>query len=176
MDQWVTLERNAPPTAVAVTSLTVENDVALAVTATAHQLESNDEVEIEGAGEADFNGRFVVTVLTPTTFTFAVAPGAPAAATGTITVSYRGDAQGGRREFWTSLGQIAAEITALSGAERLQAQQVASRVQYSVRLWGRVDVTPADRLQWDGITLQIEAVLKIPGRLGFLELDCVESL
>jgi hypothetical protein len=57
-----------------------------ATTATAHGLTTADQVAIEGAGDAAYNGDFIVTVTGPTTFTY-TADSTPAAATDAGTVN-----------------------------------------------------------------------------------------
>jgi len=72
---------------VTLSTLSQTSNLATASTASAHNLLSGYLVRISGASPANYNGDFVITVTSPTTFTFAVS-GSPAAATGTITAGY----------------------------------------------------------------------------------------
>lgn len=70
----------------AVTSITHVAGVATVTTPQAHGLAVEQRVNNLGANQAGYNGRFtVLSVPTPTTFTFAVDPGTVTPATGTIT-------------------------------------------------------------------------------------------
>lgn len=164
MDQWVTWQRNTN-TVRTLASLTAANGVATATTATAHGFASGAELEIAGANEPEYNGRVLVTVLDALRFSYHVVQAAPSPATGTITASTV-DAH------WTAQQQspLAAEVRAVSGFERIQAQGVQASTLYRVRLWA-VALSPEDRLVWNGIPLQVTAVLQLPGT-GFIECDC----
>lgn len=84
--------------AVAVSTLTRSGSTATVTTAAAHGLSTDDWVIIAGAGQAEYNGIFQITVTGGSTFTYAVS-GTPATpATGTITarktyVKHRGKVQ-----------------------------------------------------------------------------------
>jgi hypothetical protein len=70
-------------TDVAVTEITRSLTTAT-VTATAHGFTSDDQVNIRGADQDDYNGDFVVTVADPDTFTYTVSGSPATPATGTI--------------------------------------------------------------------------------------------
>lgn len=70
---------------VSVSSITRSGTTATATTATAHGLATGDVATIAGATETDYNGNFVVTVTSSTTFTYTVANSPTTPATGTIT-------------------------------------------------------------------------------------------
>jgi len=72
---------------VTLSTLSQASNLATATTAVAHNLLSGYLVRIAGASPANYNGDFVITVTSPTTFTFTIS-GSPASATGTITASY----------------------------------------------------------------------------------------
>jgi len=68
-----------------VTSITRSGAVATVTTATAHGFDTHDVCLIGGATQAEYNGEFVVTTLTATTFTIDVIGEPASPATGTIT-------------------------------------------------------------------------------------------
>lgn len=70
---------------VSVTSITRTSTTATLTSATAHGLATGDTALIAGAVETDYNGEFVVTVTSATTFTYTVANSPTTPATGTIT-------------------------------------------------------------------------------------------
>jgi hypothetical protein len=73
------------PKTLTVSSLTASGTTATCTTATAHGLSSGQIVQIAGANEANYNkSAATVTVTSATTFTYGVASGTPASATGTI--------------------------------------------------------------------------------------------
>ncbi len=67
-----------------ITGITRTGAVATATTAVAHDLATGDVVRISGAVETAYNGDVTVTVLSPTTFTYAVTGTPTTPATGTI--------------------------------------------------------------------------------------------
>lgn len=73
--------------ALPVTSVTRSGTTATVTTSTNHRLQPGDTVDIAGAGQTDYNGRFVITLTGDTTFTFSVANSPTTPATGTITVT-----------------------------------------------------------------------------------------
>lgn len=69
-----------------VTSITRSGSTATVTTSAANPLQTGDTVIIAGADQTEYNGTFTITVLTDTTFTYAVS-GTPATpATGSITL------------------------------------------------------------------------------------------
>jgi hypothetical protein len=73
------------PTNVAVASITRSGGTATATTTDNHRFTSGMQVEIKGAGQSQYNGIKVVTVTSPTTFTYSVSGSPATPATGTIT-------------------------------------------------------------------------------------------
>lgn len=71
-----------PP--VAVTSITLEGTIATVTCGTIHGLFNGDVVALSGAAQPEYNGEFVVSVLTSTTFTVAIMGSPETPATGTI--------------------------------------------------------------------------------------------
>lgn len=75
---------------IAITSITRSSQIATLTSTTAHNLLTGDYVTISGAAQAEYNGTFVITVTTPTTFTYTVT-GTPATpATGTLVLTNGG--------------------------------------------------------------------------------------
>ncbi len=72
---------------ISVSSLVRNGATVTAVTSSAHGLASNIEALIAGAVETDYNGTFVITVLSATTFTYEITGTPTSPATGTITAS-----------------------------------------------------------------------------------------
>lgn len=70
-----------------ISSLSQASNLATATTYTEHGLLSGYLVRIAGATPSAYNGDFVITVTSPTTFTFSVS-GSPSSASGTISASY----------------------------------------------------------------------------------------
>lgn len=70
---------------ITIVSLTRVSGTATASTATAHGLTSGDEIQIEGALQAEYNGVVVVTVTGANTFTFSVIGVPVSPATGSMT-------------------------------------------------------------------------------------------
>jgi len=72
--------------AVNIDSITRSGTTATVTTEEPHQYLTNDKVTISGANESDYNGDFIITVTTDTTFTYAVSGSPSTPATGTILV------------------------------------------------------------------------------------------
>jgi len=147
------IQENAPDP-ISVTSLTRVNAVATAVTAVDHGFTTGDFVTIAGATPAGYNGTWKVTVTSPTVFTYSgtVIGTLATPATGSITVTYKSDAQGGQKLGWATLASAPSGIWAglvnLSGLERLQAQALSARVDYRFRTRLRTDITARMRAIW----------------------------
>lgn len=73
-----------------ITSITRAGSVATATVATAHTFASGMELIIAGADQAEYNGTFVITVTSETTYTYTVTGTPVTPATGTITATYTG--------------------------------------------------------------------------------------
>lgn len=67
-----------------VTTLTQITGTATATFNSDHFLATGATVTISGANESDYNGTFVISVISATEFTYSINPAAPGAATGTI--------------------------------------------------------------------------------------------
>lgn len=73
-----------------ITSLTQSGGLATATTNVPHQYTNKPKVLIQGAGAGEYNGEVTVTPTGPSTFTFPIAPSAPASAGGTPTCKRAG--------------------------------------------------------------------------------------
>jgi head-tail adaptor len=174
LNQWVSWQQDAVPVW-PVAFLSVTAGLAMATNpAAAHAFLTGDELEVAGATDAALNGRVVVTVVDAHSLTWPAA-GPDTVGTGQVTLAYVGDGLGGRRVAWTQRALLAAEVSSLggSGNETIQADAVHADVVYRVRIW-KVDLTPADRLVWEGIVLQIVGIFR-QGDDPFLVLNCVEG-
>lgn len=145
------VQRNDPPT-LSVVSLTRSSTTATVTTAEPHGYSATDYVTIAGceAPATGFNAKWkIVTVPTPTTFTFTCSSGFPTSASGPMTVIYTSNAQGGQgKNFWRTVLTIPAEMIPLKAMERLQIQAVQSDVEYRFRVRARPDFRPSMRLLW----------------------------
>jgi len=75
---------------ISVTSLTRVGSVVTAVTSSEHQFASNISIDILGANESEYNGTFVITVISETEFTYEITGTPSTPATGTITADFDG--------------------------------------------------------------------------------------
>jgi head-tail adaptor len=164
----LTLQENVPDP-IGVENLTRAGSVATATTITAHGYTTGDFVTVAGALPVGYNGKWKITVTGPESFTYsgAVIGTLATPATGSVTVTYVSDAQGGRKIGWEDLATVPAEMVPLSGLERIQAQALSSQVDYRFRIRVRPDATPQMRALWTPTwppgapthTLEIRSVL-----------------
>jgi SPP1 family predicted phage head-tail adaptor len=137
------------PPAIAVTSLTALGTVASGTTGTPHRLTSGDYAAIRGAVPLGYNMLSArITVTSPTQFSYAVPGGLVSPATGTITVTFTSDSQGGQPDDWYDAGQAFAAIEPLNAAERLAVSAVAATVNYRAVVHYRTGLTPQMKLMW----------------------------
>lgn len=142
------LIQTSTPQAVSVSSLTRSGTTATATTATAHGYLNGDYVTVAGATPSGFNGTVKITVTGASTFTYTVSSGLATPATGTITVTFSKDAQGGARQSWSTLDTIWAEQIPLRVSERLQLQAMQAVALTRFRVAVRADITPKMRALW----------------------------
>lgn len=146
------LVQTSAPAAVSVASLTRTSTTATLTTSAVHGYLVGDYVTVAGSGIAGWNAKWkLLTVPTPTTATFTVPGSLTTPATGTMTVIYTSNAQGGRGAngaVWRDVVTVSAEAVALSADEFLQIQQVTSDVRYRFRVHVRADLEPTMRLLW----------------------------
>lgn len=146
----LTIQENNPDP-VAVTSLTRVTTTATAGTGTAHGYSAGDYVTVAGATPAGYNGKVkLLAVPTATSFTYTVNGTLATPATGTITVVYVSDAQGGRKLGWADYRKVAAELVPVRAWEHAQlaAVQVQLDYRFSVQTVDCAGVTPAMRALW----------------------------
>lgn len=143
------VQRNDPPT-LSLSSLTRSGTTATGTTAVPHGYVATDYATIAGSTVAGWNAKWkIVSVPSSTTFTFTCGSTLTTPATGTMTVVYTSNAQGGKgAHFWRTLDAISAEMIPLGAMERLQIQAVQSSVSYRFRVRSRADLTPTMRLLW----------------------------
>lgn len=82
---WATWSSLTLGTPVSVTSINLVGTTATVVTGAAHNLLDGDPVNIAGANQAAYNGIFVATYISPTSFSYQTTAGTTTPATGTIT-------------------------------------------------------------------------------------------
>ena len=178
------LQSQDPPSSV-VTTLERTGLQATATTATPHGLTTGDYVQVAGAVPDGYNRASVqVVVVDPTTFWYVIDDDTLATpATGSITVDFRSDAQGGTGSGWWTIGQLFGQVVPLTAAERLVVKSVASVVAYRVTIHYQPDVTPKQRLVWSKYLEPAPTTLEIEGVFGhpdpdlahrYLILECSE--
>jgi hypothetical protein len=96
-----------------VSSITQSSGTATVTTATSHGLATGDTVLIAGATEVDYNGEFLITFVSSTSFTYIVANSPTSPATGTIT-SKRAPA--GFTKIYTATGKGVYRTNNLTGS------------------------------------------------------------
>lgn len=90
------------------------------------------------------------------------------------------DSYGAETVTWVAIsspagdGKFAAECLPLSGREYLAARAEVAETLIKVRIRWRADISPANRVVWDGRTYDIEAALDTAGRHEELVLMCKE--
>lgn len=183
MNQSLIVQRNDPPQ-IDVSSLTRSSTTATCTTATPHGFAATEYVTIAGCDGATtaWNAKFkIVSVTSTTVFTFTCSSALTTPATGTITVVYTSNAQGGQgNNYWRTLDSIWAESIPLGVMERLQIQAVQSSVAYRFRVRVRADLEPTMRVLWTPSfpqgalrqTLAINGILPVEDGRQFAYLEC----
>ncbi len=160
--------QTSTPAAVSVTSITRSSTTATVTTSTAHGFSDGDYVTIAGASQSGYNLDTVPIEVTGTaTFTYAVDSATVTPATGTITVLFKSDAQGGQGTGWYTLATVWGAMRPLSAAELLAAQAVNSMQTYEGKVYYRVpqDLTPKMRVSWTPYGYPVAKTLEIHGVL-----------
>lgn len=85
------------------------------------------------------------------------------------------DGQGGFEEGWTEGASIWAQITPLSGFERMRAMQLAAPVTHRILIRYRVGLTTKDRIRYGSRTFDIKEVIDVDNRHAWMQLLCVEG-
>ena len=174
------------PDPISVTSLTRTSTTATAQTATPHTYASNDYVTVAGAIPTGYNGKVKITVTGASSFTYPVNGALATPATGTITVVYVSDAQGGRKIGWATLAAaptgIWAEQLAVRAFEKLQVQALQGQLDYRFRVFVRADLTTEMRALWTPQwppgapthTLEIHGIVPDGDGREYMFLECGE--
>jgi SPP1 family predicted phage head-tail adaptor len=158
--------QTATPVAVSITSITRSGTTATVTTAAAHGYQDGDYVTIAGAGQAGYNlSEVPIDVTGTTTFTYTVDSGTVTPATGTMTVLFVQDAQGGQRLTWATHATVWGQQVPLSANELLAAQAVNSTQTYRLRIYYLATVTPKMRVSWTPYGFSAAKTLEIHGVL-----------
>lgn len=176
------IQENAPEP-IAVTSLTRASTTATVQTAEAHGYTTGDWVTVAGATPAGYNGKVKVTVTGASSFTYPVNGALATPATGTITVVYVSDAQGGRKIGWETFATITAEQLAVRQYEKLQVAALQGQLDYRFRTHARSDITIEMRALWTPQwppgspqhTLEIHGVPPDGDNRQYMLLECGEA-
>lgn len=136
------------PVPVSVSSLTQAGGTATANTGAPHGFNDGDFVTIAGATPSAYNGEVQVSIIDADTFTYAVSGNPSSPATGTITATFKSDAQGGQGQGWRTHVTVSGHLHPLSVATTLQAQAVNSVVGSELEIEYRPDIVHAMRVQY----------------------------
>jgi head-tail adaptor len=165
MTEPLTIQSDDPPSSV-VSSLSQTAGRADAVTATPHGLTTGDYVAVRGAMPLGYNGEQIQIVVTgPTSFSYDVADTLDSPASGSITVDFRSDSQGGSGSGWWDVGVVYGQVQPLTASERLAAEAVASIATYRVTIHYQPDLWPHMRLKWTKFQESAPTLLEIAGVL-----------
>ena len=179
----LTLQTNAPPT-LAIATLTRSGDTATATFTDPHGLASKEFVRIADTIPVGYSGRFKITVVDEVTLTFTVDTSLATPATTLGTCTYLSDAQGGRRDFWRTVGTAEAELIPVRTMERLQSRVILAKIEYRFRIRTRDDVNETMRVRWkpsylpaaERRTLEIHGVIPFEDGRSFLLIDCAQGV
>jgi len=174
------------PPAIPVTTLTALGTVASAVTGTPHGLTSGDYAAVRGALPLGYNTTSgQVTVTSATQFSYTVPAGLASPATGTITVTFKSDSQGGGTEGPFAAGSAFAYIEPLNASERQAVGGApAAVVLYRVVVHYRPDLGPKMKVRWLRYQETVPRPLEVHGVFPhpepayahrFLVLECGEG-
>lgn len=75
---------------ISIVSLTRSGSTVTATTTSDHSMATGQQITIAGANETEYNGTFIVTVISATTFEYTITGTPSSPATGTITAAYNG--------------------------------------------------------------------------------------
>ena len=85
------------------------------------------------------------------------------------------DSVGGYSSAWATHKTVYAAIKPTGGSERLHAMRLESNISHKVYLRYTADITPKDRIIYNGREMQIRAVINVEERNKWLELLCSEN-
>ncbi len=86
------------------------------------------------------------------------------------------DGMGGWSREWEELTTVWAQITAVSGDERIAAGQLTSEVSYRIRLRWREDITPQMRIVFGARIFAIRTIIAVDGKKRTLEIMAEEGV
>jgi len=165
MTEPLILQSDDPPSST-VATLERTGSRADAATATPHGLRTGDYVAIAGAVPDGYNGdQRQIVVVDDSHFWYTVDDTLTTPATGSITVDFRSDAQGGAGSGWWDVGVLYGQVQALSASERLAAEAIASIATYRVIVHYQPDLSPKMRLKWLQFQTTTPTLLEIAGVL-----------
>lgn len=84
------------------------------------------------------------------------------------------DGEGGETLTWQAFATVWAAVEPKPAPERVQDGQVRARRAYRITIRYRDDVSATDRVQYDGVTLDVLSVVHLHGDKAWTELDCIE--
>ncbi len=90
----------------------------------------------------------------------------------TVTQSHTGE----EIEAWTLLAEVWARVEPLKGEEKFAASQIIASQRFNIHIRQRDDVTVLDRVQWNGLDLNIAAISNPDERGRYTQLDCVANV
>lgn len=176
--------QTATPVAIPVASLARFGDVVVVDTKRAHGFLDGDYVTLAGATPTTYNRKIKIALVSTTEFTFLITGNPATPATGSITATYTSDTQGGRREIWSDVAAVAAELVPVSARESLELAAIQSDVRFRFRIYARTDLRPTHRVLWaprwprsaPRRTLEINGILQDPENpVRELILECAEA-
>jgi hypothetical protein len=115
-----------------------------------HGYTSGDYATVAGAVPTGYNGTVKITVTGASAFTYPVSGALATPATGTITVTYVSDAQGGRKIGWATFATLRAELIPVKSWEALQVQALSGRLdaRFRVHAIDAAGITDRMRALW----------------------------
>lgn len=86
------------------------------------------------------------------------------------------DSSGSPKNTWSDVASVPAFVSPFTARERTQGNQVAATTTHEVHLRYRDDVTPKNRLTWNGAVLEIDSVIDTRGLHHELVLLCRQKV
>lgn len=165
MTERLTIQTSTP-VAVSISSITRSSTTATVTTAAAHGYADGDYVTVAGADQSGYNlSEVAIDVTGTTTFTYQVNSGTVSPATGTMTVLFKNDAQGGQRLTWATLATVWGEQIPLTANELMTAQAVNATQTYRLRINYLATVTPKMRITFTPYGFSAAKTLEVHGVL-----------
>jgi hypothetical protein len=188
MRERITAQRNDPPV-LSVVSITRSSTTATVTTTLLHNYLSGDYVTIAGCDGAtsSYNAKWKIVMVGSAApwFTFTCSSAFPTPATGTMTVVYTSNAQGGQGangSLWRTLSTDYGEYIPLKSWESLQLRALQSDTTGRFRVHADAKWNERLRLQWipswpagaTRKTLSITGLIRDPENLAYQILDVAE--